>query len=331
MLVRDLYNGFKANPAVTKLVKIAAGTYQAGGVNTCVQSVTVDKGFFTPPGEVTNAQAQAVVAKYGDTPKGLFLQDRTTGHYYLYAMGLGDDARKFKTIDPRLLPPQLGIGESFETLARNKQILNRLEFSDDAKDILPNANRYLFYKSGAHVTNPDAAAPDAAITQISGWQAQALAQLLGDEEIAGEFFDVGVLGGTYYADLLTSAQWGLMAMEGALEFMTLTGNLASSGGAKLRAYGLSHIVRAAAYPALPNGVLPNTVWNRVKNIFDHDQFQILRGGSWSDFNDYLLRTAYCFFDGVNPVSGISTGLRVGFFPRTEIGPSSDHAGETSKV
>ena len=52
------------------MLEISPGSYQAGGVNTKIHTVTVDQKFYTPRGEVTNAQAHAVIAKYGYRPTG---------------------------------------------------------------------------------------------------------------------------------------------------------------------------------------------------------------------------------------------------------------------
>lgn len=107
-----------------------------------------------------------------------------------------------------------------------------------------------------------------------------------------------------------------MALEGVLEFMTSTGKLTGPRGEKLRAYDLPHIVRAADYTALPNGILPNTVWNWVKNFIDEDKFQVLCGGSWRYYYHDDLRPAYRHSDRPDCGGSGYVGLRVGFFPRT---------------
>lgn len=288
-----------------KLIEISPGSYPAGGVNSKIHTVTVNQKFYTPPGEVTNLQAQAVTAKYGDRPNGIFVKDKLTGHHYLYAIGKGDDAKSFEPLDSKFFPIQLGVPNRIEDLLNPKQNHPRLELDPkNVRQIMPREGRYkeIRYKTAF-------AAPEAAITHINGWQAQALAQLMSDHEIAEALFGIG---GNYYSDLLTNKQWGLMAMEGILEFMSSTGTL----GLHLRAHDLRFIVRATDYPPLPNGVLPNTVCNWVKNSVDKDLelAQILRGdsfeyrgliGKYSAFRDDTRFASKEYRDA---------GFRVGYFP-----------------
>lgn len=316
MRIGALIEGLQTNPIATGVIQIGPGSYKAGGVNTPEETVTVAEGFQTPPGDVTNTHGDAVLQKFGATPDGLYLRDKITGYHYLYALGQGDDLDTFETLDPRLLPPVLGIKERFEEILTNPQVRSRFELGlkkEDIKRALPKADRY----EGLH--HPVLfAASDVALTRITGWQAQAVAQLLGDPELAQKLFGIS---GSFYADLLTNEQWGLMAMESILDFMTAPnqasprGKLTDAQGRELRAHALSDIVVATNYPALPNGILPNTVWTRVKDFIEQDRYQVLRGGSWDNCNPDSLRSGYR--SSFNPDDGVSNlvGLRVGFFPR----------------
>ena len=300
MRVAELLKGL--TPSTNDVVDIAAGTYKAGGVNTEVTQVT-EAGFQTPRSEVLNLHTRAVAQKFADTPVGLFARDKRTDYSYLFAVG-GENAHTddFTTLEPHFLPPQLA--KAFEAKS-----LGHFELATNTpRVILPKEERYAPLDK---IFTDD----EVATTKISAWQAQAIAQLLGnDPGLRQRFF--GISGG-FFADLLTSNQFGLMAMEGSLKFMTSTGQLTDASGKKLRAYNMPTIAKPTDYEALSNGVLPNTVWNWVKDRLKSDpQFQVLRGASWSYYNEGALRVAYVPDGWPDCADFNGVGLRVGFFPRT---------------
>lgn len=333
---------FRAEPplAAPRVVPIAAGTYISGGVNTPMRHVTVADDFETPPGEITNEQGDAVLAEYGATPDGLYFWDKLTRDgFHLYALGQGTDLSTFKTIHPSLLPPVLGIRERFEEIFANPQRLARFEFGrtqEDIKRALPAADRY---QSLAAAMDPRPfMAPDVPMTMVSGWQAQAIAQLLGTPKLQQDLFG---LSGNYYADLLTTDQWGLMAMQAELDYMTAPekpgsrGKLLDGKGNPLRAIDLPTIVPATNYPPLPNKVYPNMVKDWVRdfvlrevevhvlgnpNVTRRTEWRQIRcGAPWIHPNHIsAYRSASRSEEKPDEDKHIDTGLRVGFFRRVSI-------------
>ncbi len=309
-----------------QLAIINPATYTAGGADTDERTVTVDRRFLTPPGEVTNAQVRRVVEVYNDRPRGLFMTDTREGpakeHMYLLATGRADEAvGEFETIDTVMLPPSLGIGpgETIEEfIKRCPQVLGGqfMIHKKNVRDILPNEARY------DHLENADKfKAADVAASHIDYYQAQALAQLLAGNGLLEELFGIS---GRCYADLPTDAQWGLLAMVGQLEFMVNTpdergSSLTDKLGKKLRAFALPFIVPATDYLALPNGVLPNTVWNWVKDVYKSGELnRVLRGSSWCYGNPEYLRSGYRY--GRYPDYRYGTvGFRLAVTPEDSVG------------
>lgn len=287
------------NLASTNLVTIKAGSYEAGhdrltadrerlnvGRNRIAvdrERITVDRDFLTLPGEITNAQVRTIAKKFGDRPNGAFMRDKKTGYRYLYGTGVGVDVSEFETLDARFLPPEFG---SFDRFVDDPSLRERFELdTKTSREIIPSNERYKdLFDSIDGAFNDD----EVAATFFSGDAAQALAQLLNDKEMMEMLLG---LSGNFYVDLLTSAQWGLMAMEGTLEFMTQTGDMWADDNSQLKGYNLREIVRADRYPKLPNGIYPNTTWNRVKDFCD-DRYQFLRGGSYGTPNIAFLFVAY---------------------------------------
>lgn len=244
------------SPAEQKCVQILPDSYP----DVDGQNIAVNQGFYTPSTEVVNDDAALVGRVFAETPDGIFVTDKLTCYDYLFALGRAGDPKSFRPLDRRLLPAHLDPETSYEDCPR-------FRFDRVPVRALPYPDRYSRYPGLAGVY----AKGDTAVTMVNRRQAQALAQLLGVPEIAEKRFG---LSGAYYADLPSEEQWGLLAMQGELEYMTLSGQLEDHDGKALRAFGLNQIAKPRSYPRLRNGIYPNTTWNYVKEP-GH-----LRGASW---------------------------------------------------
>lgn len=318
-----------SGPAQGGMVNIQPGTYRAGGDNTPVQQVRVADEFLTPASEITNAQVDVVTDTYNGITHGVFMADVTgdkegNGRGDLYLIGAGKLGRPLETIDKigggvHLLPPALGIPQGITSLEefqreyprKFRQTFKRFKFDPkDIREIMPSPDRYDDIQNAEAFKDPQVAA-----TMINYYQAQAIAQLMAGRGLLEQLFG---LSGTYYTDLPNEAQWGLLALEGVFKYMTRTGQLLDENGRKLRAYndykGETVITRPTDYPALPNGVLPNTVWNWMKNKWALEQaLRVRRGGSWYD-DDYDAISAFRF-SGSPGYSIWDTGFRLVAVPR----------------
>lgn len=200
---------------------------QVHGATSEVETLRHQDGVLSFLGPITNAQVDAVRHAYPQAHRGVFIRDTqpgpTKGFSYLFATGSVDSyVSDFEILDPKLLPPSLGIteGESMKEYIRRKPRVFKDRFRllrqhDDSypsgmrnpifvKKLMPALNRY---ERCSRYVSPRVVTwlkrPEEKAGMIGFWQAQALSQLFGEQGLMQTLFG---LAGVYYVDLPTESQ-----------------------------------------------------------------------------------------------------------------------------